>query len=111
MEVRSDLAPPKHLYLVMQVPCMGCLQDHLMGACIDAIGGIVLDPKLLPMEQTCRVGPRSDQELFTPASWRANSEIKQWLKKEMVTCHRVDAENMISMYSLMPRRIRGEDET
>ena len=53
------------------------------------------------MRQTCSVGPKSRKKLLNPTSWLNNSDIVKDLRDSMVTCHRVDQDNMESIYELM----------
>ena len=53
------------------------------------------------MRQTCSVGPNSKARLYKPAAWLNNSKIVNDLRTNMVTCHRVDEDNMESIYGLM----------
>ena len=49
----------------------------------------------------CSVGPKSRKKLLNPTSWLNNSDIVKDLRDSMVTCHRVDQDNMESIYELM----------
>ena len=71
-------------------------EDHLINKCVEALG--VRMQKLEGMQMVCPVGTA---KLHPPSVWENDANVKSFLKNTMLTCHYVDKETSLAIFSLL----------